>query len=167
MNQGKIQQIAAPLNLYRQPANRFVAAFIGSPPMNFLTVSVKGAQLVHPAFTVPLSKEWEQALAKPLQGRITPHQNHPVTFGIRPEHIELGQRPGSIPATVTQIEALGSETFVLAQLLNSNSKPAASSLQIRVSADQPIQLGSTLQVNFPLAKIHLFDSHTEAAIRPT
>ncbi len=159
MNQGKIQQIAAPLDLYRQPANRFVAAFIGSPPMNFLTVTVKGAQLIHPAFAVPLSENWEKAIA--------PHQNHLITLGIRPEHVKLGQQPGSIPATVTQIEALGSETFVLAQLTNSDSTDTANSLQIRISADQPVQLGSTLQINFPLAKIHLFDSRTEAAIRPT
>ncbi|MGB3765903.1 MAG: ATP-binding cassette domain-containing protein [Phormidesmis sp.] len=158
MNQGKIQQIAAPLDLYRQPANRFVAAFIGSPPMNFLTVTARGAQLVHPAFTMPLSKEWEKAIA--------PQKSHPITFGIRPEHIELGQQPGSIPATITQIEALGSETFVLAQLPSSDSASSTHSLQIRISADQSVQPGSTLQISFPLNKIHLFDSHTESAIRP-
>ena len=158
MNRGKIQQIAAPLDLYRQPANRFVAAFIGSPPMNFLTVTAKGGQLVHPAFTVPLSKDWEKAIA--------PQKSHPITLGIRPEHIELGQQPRSIPATVTQVEALGSETFVLAQLPSSDAT-TTHSLQIRISADQSVQPGSTLQISFPLSKIHLFDSHTEAAIRPT
>ena len=162
MNKGKIQQIAAPLDLYSQPANRFVAAFIGSPPMNFLTVTAKGTQLVHPAFTVPLTNEWAKAIA--------PYQNHPVTLGIRPEHIALGQQPGSISATVTQIEALGSETFVLAQLPsenpNSKSEAIAHQLQIRIPADQPVEKGSILQINFPLAKLHLFDNQTEAAIRP-
>ena len=158
MNQGKIQQIAAPLDLYRQPANRFVAAFIGSPPMNFLTVTTKAGQIVHPAFSVPLSDEWKEA--------ISPHQNKPITLGIRPEHITLGQQPGSIAATVTQIEALGSETFVLAQLPNSDPK-ATKTLQIRIPADQPVQPGSILQINFPLEKVHLFDSNTEDAIRPS
>ena len=158
MNQGKIQQIAAPLELYRQPANRFVAAFIGSPPMNFLPVTVKGNQLVHPEFTIPLSDDWKQA--------VEPYQNQVMTLGIRPEHTELGQRPRSIPVTVTQIEALGSETFVLARLSNSPSEDPSSQIQIRISADQPVQPDSILQINFPLAKIHLFDSVTEAAIRP-
>ncbi|PZO22967.1 MAG: sugar ABC transporter ATP-binding protein [Leptolyngbya foveolarum] len=158
MNQGKIQQIAAPLDLYRQPANRFVAAFIGSPPMNFLTVSVKGTQLVHPAFTVPLSVAWEQAIA--------PYKDHLITLGIRPEHIELGQQPGSIPVTVTQVEALGSETFVLAQLPNSDRTVTATQIQIRIPADRPVHPGSILQVNFSLTKIHLFDSTTEDSIRP-
>lgn len=173
MNQGQIQQIAAPLDLYRQPANRFVAAFIGSPPMNFLSVTRKGTQLSHPAFTLPLTEPWQKALS--------PYKNQSITLGIRPEHIELGQRPGSIPVTVTQIEALGSETFVLAHLsdelsssdiLNSdayNSDPVDTSnqIQIRISADQPVQPGSVLQINFPLAKIHLFDTHTEKSIRPS
>ncbi len=156
MNQGKIQQVAPPLELYRQPANRFVAAFIGSPPMNFIPVTAKltaeSAQLVHPDFTVALPIEWKSAIA--------PHQNQTLTLGIRPEHITTGQTPGSIPISVTQMEALGSETYVLATL------PDTQILQIRISADQPVQIGSILQVAFPPSKIHLFDSLTEAAIRP-
>ncbi|MEL7226936.1 MAG: ABC transporter ATP-binding protein, partial [Cyanobacteria bacterium J06576_12] len=99
MNQGKIQQVAPPLELYRHPANRFVAAFIGSPPMNFLPVTVKAGQLVHPNFSVALPESWQSAIA--------PYTNQPLTLGIRPEHIALGQTPGSIPTTITQYEALG------------------------------------------------------------
>ncbi|PZO59925.1 MAG: sugar ABC transporter ATP-binding protein, partial [Phormidesmis priestleyi] len=79
---------------------------------------------------------------------------------IRPEHIETGQKPGAIPATVTHLEALGSETFVIATLADGHS------LQIRVAADQPVEIGSTLQISFPLPLIHLFDPVTELAIRP-
>ena len=164
MNQGKIQQIAAPLDLYNQPANRFVAAFIGSPPMNFLTVTAKGSQLVHPAFTLPLTDEWAKAIA--------PYQNQAIALGIRPEHIVLGQQPGAFSATVTQVEALGSETFVLAELFNEqpNSKPEAIApniIQIRIPADQPVEQGSILQISFPPTKIHIFDNQTEETIRPT
>ncbi|MGC1309700.1 MAG: sn-glycerol-3-phosphate ABC transporter ATP-binding protein UgpC [Phormidesmis sp.] len=161
MNQGKIQQVAPPLDLYRQPANRFVAAFIGSPPMNFLTVTAKltaeAAQLIHSAFTLALPSSWKKAIA--------PYQNQPLTLGIRPEHIQPGQRPGSIPATVTQLEALGSETFVVATLCGSS--PANPPLQIRIPADQPIDIGSIVQISFPPEKLHLFDNQTQAAIRPT
>ncbi len=156
MNQGQIQQVAPPLELYRQPANRFVAAFIGSPPMNFIPVTAKltadAAQLVHPDFAVALPAEWRDAIA--------PYQNQPLTLGIRPEHIATGQTPGSIPITVTQLEALGSETYILATLPNNQT------LQARIPADQPIQLGSILQVSFPPAQIHLFDPTTEVAVRP-
>ena len=157
MNQGKIQQIAAPLDLYRQPANRFVAAFIGSPPMNFLPVTAKGTQLIHPTFTLSLSDAWQQTLGA--------YRGQSLTLGIRPEHIELGQRPGSIPVTVIQVEALGSETFVLAQLPNDSASATDSQLQIRISADQLVEPGSVLQINFPLQKIHLFDNKTEESIR--
>ena len=162
LNKGQIQQIAAPLDLYNHPANRFVAAFIGSPPMNFLTVTAKGNQLVHSAFSIPLNSEWEDAIA--------PYQNQPITLGIRPEHIALGQQPGSTTATISQIEALGSETFVLAQLPsenpNSEVEAIAHPLQIRVPADQPVEQGGTLQISFPLTKLHLFNHSTEEAIRP-
>ena len=156
INQGKIQQVAPPLELYRQPANRFVAAFIGSPPMNFIPVTAKltaeSAQLVHSDFTVALPVEWKSAIA--------PYANQTLTLGVRPEHITTGQTPGSIPISVTQMEALGSETYILASL------PDTQTLQIRISADQPVQLGSILQVAFPPGKIHLFDDITGTAIRP-
>ncbi len=156
MNQGEIQQVAPPLTLYHRPANRFVAAFIGSPPMNFLPVVVKAKQLVHPAFAIALPPDWQQVTAR--------YQNQTLTLGIRPEHIEIGQRPSSIPATVTQFEALGSETFAVVTLTaNAHSQTC---LQIRIDADQPVDIGSTLQISFPPKKLHLFDSLTGAAIRP-
>ena len=162
MNQGKIQQAAPPRELYRQPANRFVAAFIGSPPMNFLPVSVRAQQLVHERFTLALPQIWQSAIA--------PYSNQPLTLGIRPEHIAIGQTPTAIPALVTQYEALGSETFATLTLETTLptelSQLPANPLQIRVPADQPIERGSILQISFPPEKIHLFDTQTEQAIRP-
>jgi multiple sugar transport system ATP-binding protein len=55
MNQGQILQVAAPLEIYRRPVNRFVAEFIGSPPMNFLTVDYcEPLEIIHPAFRLPV-----------------------------------------------------------------------------------------------------------------
>ncbi|MEL6937789.1 MAG: ATP-binding cassette domain-containing protein [Cyanobacteria bacterium J06598_1] len=162
LNQGEIQQIAPPLELYRRPANRFVAAFIGSPPMNFLPVTVRAGQLVHPSFTIALPDAWKSAIA--------PYPNQSLTLGIRPEHIVIGQSHTAIPALITQYEALGSETFATATLDTTLpldlSAHTRNPLQIRVPADQPIERGSTLQITFPPDKIHLFDQNTEAAIRP-
>ena len=67
MHQGRIQQVAPPLEIYRNPANRFVAAFIGSPPMNFLPVTVRANQLTHAAFSIALPTHWQSAIA-PLPG---------------------------------------------------------------------------------------------------
>ncbi|MGB7088215.1 MAG: ABC transporter ATP-binding protein [Phormidesmis sp.] len=177
MKQGEIQQVAPPLELYRYPANRFVAAFIGSPPMNFLRVTVKAAQLVHPAFTVALPTQWHSRLA--------PYQNQSLVLGIRPEHIDVGQRPGSVATTVTQLEALGSETFVVADVVSPiaaepetkqdtqlDTEPNAAllthqtRLQIRISAEQFAEIGSILHLSFPANKIHLFDPATDSALRP-
>ena len=160
MNQGKIQQVAPPLELYRNPANRFVAAFIGSPPMNFLAVTVRAGQLVHPSFSIALPEDWRSAIA--------PYTNQSLTLGIRPEHIALGQTPGSVAATITQYEALGSETFAIATLpVNPQTDPPEpTTLQIRIPAEHLIEKGSTLQITFPTEKIHLFDPTTETAICP-
>ncbi|EDX85485.1 TOBE domain family [Synechococcus sp. PCC 7335] len=159
MNAGKIQQVDPPLALYRQPANRFVAAFIGSPPMNFLPVTVKAGQLVHPSFTVAVPDDW------PLHT----YNNQQITLGIRPEHIAVGQTPGAFPATVIQFEALGSETFAVVTLAQSAGsrnvdRAASQSLQVRISADLPIEQGSVLQLSFPTEKIHLFDDESGRAI---
>lgn len=159
MNQGKIQQVAPPLEIYRNPANRFVAAFIGSPPMNFLPVTVRAGQLTYSAFTLALAADWRLA--------VEPYTHQSITLGIRPEHIAIGQSPGSFPAIVTQLEALGSETFVMAKLFPEAVDPARNpQIQIRISADQPVEIGSTLQISFPTDKIHLFDDVTESAVRP-
>ncbi|MEL6816686.1 MAG: ATP-binding cassette domain-containing protein [Cyanobacteria bacterium J06598_3] len=164
MNQGKIQQVAPPLELYQTPANRFVAAFIGSPPMNFLSIAVRAQQLIHPAFTLALPSFWQPAIA--------PYTQQTLTIGIRPEHITIGKTPTSFPAVITHLEALGSETFVVARLSSeattetTATDPNNHPIQIRISADQPAKIGNTLQINFPINKIHLFAPATGIAIRP-
>jgi multiple sugar transport system ATP-binding protein len=167
MNQGKIQQVAPPLEIYRHPANRFVAAFIGSPPMNFLPVTLRASQLVHAAFSLALPANWQQAIAPYSQSTAAASlANPPFILGIRPEHIAIGQCTSSFPAIVTQLEALGSETFVVAKLSPDDKPTTNPPIQIRVCADQPIEIGSTLQISFPIDKIHLFDATTDLAIRP-
>ncbi|MEL7223277.1 MAG: ATP-binding cassette domain-containing protein [Cyanobacteria bacterium J06576_12] len=159
MNEGILQQVAPPLELYRNPANRFVAAFIGSPPMNFLPVTVQLGQLIHSAFTVSLPESWRDVIA--------PYTGNSLTLGIRPEHIVLSQGEDSFPAIVTQYEALGSETFAKATL-----SPTATDeidnpqIQIRLPAEQAIEIGKLLKIALPIDKIHLFEPETGAAIKP-
>ena len=164
MNAGQIQQIAAPLELYSQPANRFVAEFIGSPPMNFLSVQVKAPLLIqHPQFRLTLPEYWEAAL-KSYDGRS-------LTLGIRPEHLSVSlPAPKNISVKVDRIEALGSQTYLTVSLTNSESDVPGSpfaqmqSLQIQIEPDRPVRLGEILWLSIAVDKIHLFDSDTTLRI---
>jgi multiple sugar transport system ATP-binding protein len=170
MNAGQIQQVAAPLTLYHQPANRFVAEFIGSPPMNFLPVQVKGLLLQHSHFRLTLPSSWETVL-QPYSGR-------ELTLGIRPEHLSLSlPAPKNLPVRVSRVEALGSETYLTVDLAEppSWSDPPMNgaahapnglppSLQVRIQPDQSIA-ESPLWLALATDKLHLFDSEG-LAIRP-
>ena len=158
MNAGQIQQIAAPLELYSQPANRFVAEFIGSPPMNFLSVQVKAPLLIqHPQFRLTLPESWEAAL-KPYDGRS-------LTLGIRPEHLSVSlPAPKNLSVKVDRIEALGSQTYLTVSLTEANSSESSvfqsQPLQVQIEPDRPVSLGETLWLSIAADKIHLFDSET-------
>ena len=95
MQDGNIEQIGSPLELYDHPANRFVAGFIGAPSMNFLGAGIDGGQLRIGPY--------------PVQGNVA--ATGEVTFGIRPEHLTLAQ--GGIPMTVAVVEPTGPETHVI------------------------------------------------------
>jgi len=153
MNAGQIQQCATPLELYRRPANRFVAAFIGSPPMNFLPVQVHAPLLVsHPDFRLTLPGEWEDTL-KPYDGQA-------VILGVRPEHFTLSSpAPKNLQVHVRRIEALGSETYLAVQF-------GPDLLQVRVEPDRTFEIGEKLWLAIAPDKVHLFDATTDAALFP-
>jgi multiple sugar transport system ATP-binding protein len=168
MNAGQIQQVAAPLELYNRPANRFVAEFIGSPPMNFMSVQVKAPLLIqHPHFRLTLPEVWEKAL-QPYDGRT-------ITLGIRPEHLSVSlPAPKNLPVQVERVEALGSETYLSVRFPEVISFPEVSSavdpsnlrqpLQIRTESDRPVRLGETLWLAITPEKVHFFDDVTGLAI---
>jgi multiple sugar transport system ATP-binding protein len=93
LRDGDLQQVDAPSTLYHQPANVFVAGFIGSPAMNMLSVSVDGSVKIAGA---------EIRIGQALRG--------PTTIGFRPETVTIGDGP--IPARIRVVEDLGSEVFV-------------------------------------------------------
>ncbi|WP_315874614.1 ABC transporter ATP-binding protein [Thermocoleostomius sinensis] len=156
MNAGQIQQVARPLELYNHPANRFVAEFIGSPPMNFIPVQVKAPLLIqHAQFRLTLPESWEAAL-RPYDGRS-------VTLGIRPEHLSVSlPAPKNIPVRVERVEALGSETYLSVQIAEtlSGSPP----LQVRIESERPTSIGESLWLSIAPDKIHLFEPDTGEAI---
>lgn len=159
MNAGQIQQLASPLELYDRPINRFVAEFIGSPPMNFLSVQVKAPLLiVHSQFRMTLPEIWEPVLQK--------YDGQTLMLGIRPEHLSIGvPAPKNLLVEVHRVEALGHETY-LAVKPAGLTEAESTLLQARVGADQRIRLGEELWLAIAPDKIHLFDAQTELAIAP-
>lgn len=158
MNAGQIQQIASPLELYNRPANRFVAEFIGSPPMNFLPVQFKAPLLItHAQFRLTLPEVW----AIPLQH----YDGQTLILGIRPEHLSVGlPAPKNLPVQVELVEALGSETYLAVRLIGADA--SSPTLQARVEPDRPVQMGEQLWLSIAPDKLHLFDAETELAIIP-
>ncbi len=158
MNAGQIQQIASPLELYNHPANRFVAEFIGSPPMNFLAVQFKAPLLItHPQFRLTLPEAWATVL-KPYDGQT-------LTLGIRPEHLNIGAAaPKNLPVQVELVEALGSETYLAVRFVGASEETAL--LQARIEPDRAIRLGEELWLSISADKIHFFDHVTGQAIAP-
>ena len=110
MKGGLIQQIGSPLTLYNEPANRFVAGFIGSPPMNFCNVTIKeeGGKLIadEGSFTIEITGRYA--------GSLKNYVGKDVTFGIRPEDLHaIGSREASvITAKAEVVEPLGAETHL-------------------------------------------------------
>ena len=158
MNAGQIQQLASPLELYNHPANRFVAEFIGSPPMNFLPVQFKAPLLItHPQFRLTLPEAWATVL-KAYDGQT-------LTLGIRPEHLNIGAAaPKNLPVQVELVEALGSETYLAVRFVGASDEMAL--LQARIEPDRAIRLGEELWLSISADKIHFFDQATGQAIAP-
>ncbi|MEM9817596.1 MAG: ABC transporter ATP-binding protein [Cyanobacteria bacterium P01_D01_bin.6] len=153
MNAGQIQQCATPLELYRRPANRFVASFIGSPPMNFLPVQFSAPLLItHRDFRLTLPEAWADTLQA--------YDGQSIVLGIRPEHLSLSApATQNLPVTVKRIEALGSETYLAVQF-------GQDILQVRVEPDRTFAIGEEVWLAIAPDKIHFFDSQSEAAIFP-
>ncbi len=101
MSMGYVQQIGTPLELYDNPANVFVASFIGLPPMNFFDMKVTGGKLVSPDMVVDLTPD-EQRTLRSYEGKV-------ITLGMRPENIGQG---GNIVMKVSANENLGHNTLV-------------------------------------------------------
>ncbi|MGF1478304.1 MAG: ABC transporter ATP-binding protein [Cyanophyceae cyanobacterium] len=155
MNEGEIQQIAAPLELYNRPANRFVAEFIGSPPMNFIPVKFAAPLLItHHQFRCTLAETWFEALA--------PYDGRSLLLGVRPEHFSLSRpAPKNLSVQVDLVEALGNDTYLSVHPVD---EPEFS-LQVRISPENQVRRGEKIWLSLDLDKIHFFNPQTNHAIR--
>jgi len=155
MNDGVIEQMAQPIELYENPANTFVAGFIGAPSMNFLPATVTG---IEAGLGLRLSSGDELPIPQDREGRYGPYKDKPVTFGIRPEHMEGGdQGPATLSLTPTVIEPLGPHTLLLGEIEGARVTP-------QVDAHYPAAPGQACSITVDMTQMHLFDSDTGRAI---
>ena len=160
MKDGYVQQVDTPQNLYNKPCNLFVAAFIGSPQMNFFDAlcRVEGNQVIlqigSSKFPVPEDK------AKPLiHGG---YNGKTVILGIRPENVneaapENMDKEATISANVKFYELLGAEVYLYFDL-------EGMQMTARTPATTSLKAGSKAQFSLDMNKIHVFDKDTEMTI---
>ncbi|WP_211474441.1 ABC transporter ATP-binding protein [Collimonas humicola] len=139
---GIVQQVGSPLELYAQPANRFVAGFIGSPKMNFIE-----AQTTADASAILLANQRQVKVQPPRAG--LPGQGEAVTLGIRPEHVTLSKN-GAIEGEIEVIERLGSETYIHLNI------GLALPLVIKVAGNSTVRLHEKIAVDLMADQCHLF-----------
>ena len=156
MNAGRVVQIGAPLEVYWNPADTFVARFLGAPPMNLITLPVRTmADRVMAgmgAATAPLTQWHPQRLA--------PHVGHTLTLGVRAEDLQLGDPPaahGVMHGQVDAVEPLGAETLVLV---------AVDGVEVtaRLGRHVTTRVGDQVTLHFAPSAVHLFDPATSRAI---
>ncbi len=146
---GVIEQHGSPLDIYNRPVNRFVAGFIGSPKMNFLTVAVAASQ----AESVVLNLAGKQLT---LPQRVPVGQGTQLTLGVRPEHIVAdgahdahgGVSLGTF--TVVHVERLGGQTIAYGNLDDKQS------LTVALDGQRTIAAGDKPSVSIPAERCHLF-----------
>jgi len=142
---GRIEQVGAPLDLYRDPDNRFVAGFIGSPSMNFLKGTVKGGLVEVPA------------LGRPVATSVVPEDGTEVILGVRPEHITLDQAGDGLRVDLT--EALGGVSYTHL------TAPSGEQIIVEERGDDRAREGDAVAIQFEPERAYLFDAKTEARIR--
>lgn len=164
MNNGSIMQVDEPLRIYDNPANMFVAGFIGSPPMNFFKGSVlnqdgqfffiestAGGQ----GFKIPIDKRLAAAARR--------YAGQPIVFGIRPENIADASHSSTaaglpeVQAAVEVAEPMGAETFIY---LNTGHH----SFIAKVASGARYKIGDSMQIAFDMSKAHLFDPQSEEVV---
>lgn len=158
MNDGYIQQIGTPREIYVKPANFFVAKFIGSPSMNSLNCHLTENGLVFGEKSLPLPAQIHSNLSN------LGYLNKDLIMGIRPENIYLNQdgeaEPGMMQKVESQVDIAefnGSETLIH---FNLNDSPMIS----RVHTLEDFQIGDPITFYFDLSHVHFFDAETELRI---
>ncbi len=146
MNDGVAEQIGTPREVYRSPATRFVAGFIGSPAMNFVDAvpADDGNSVAAFGINIPVP-------TGSLLGGASP-----VDVGVRPEHLHLDPDAGDIRLTVEAVENLGNDTIIYGRTDASEREPIA----VRIEGDHDFASESVILIRLDPKTVHLFDPAT-------
>ncbi len=142
MRQGAIEQVGAPLEVFRRPLNTFVATFLGSPPMNLVPVSINSGRYTLGGLS---------HLGAPVdQGALV--------LGVRPHQIQLGPASArALPARIESIERLGARALLRLALREAE-------LSVEVDGASDFERGAGVSVAWPPSELHWFDAHTGARV---
>ncbi len=143
---GNIEQVGAPMDLYRDPDNKFVAGFIGSPAMNFMdgTVVDGGVEIPNLKTTIPVKIA-------------TAYKGHAVSAGLRPEHLTIDPKGDTL--TVDMTESLGGVSYAYL------SGATGERIIVEERGDDRVNEGDTVGLSFEPKRLYLFDAETEQRIR--
>jgi len=147
MNGGRVEQYGTPLELYQHPSTKFVAGFIGSPKMNFISGKVKAIEADHLVLTLS-----DGSTTKAFVDATNCNLDDVVTFGVRPEHLSEIQAPSNgLQATVTLVEQLGESSYLYLKLDDGTE------LVMRTSGDSTTTIGEKIEIGFNAADGHVFN----------
>lgn len=146
LRDGRIEQVGAPMDLYRDPDNKFVAGFIGSPAMNFLDCDIADGAAHHSALSTPI----------PLTNSV-PADAKKVTVGIRPEHIEVDRNSDACSVDLT--EALGGVSYVYLLAANGDK------LIVEERDDHRSAMGEKIGISVRPDRAMMFDPETGLRLR--
>ncbi|MBI4356118.1 MAG: sn-glycerol-3-phosphate ABC transporter ATP-binding protein UgpC [Candidatus Omnitrophica bacterium] len=159
MKDGLIQQVADPMTIYDHPVNKFVASFIGNPPMNFL----RGRMLRQSGKLYFDEGRFKIKVIDEMAAKLAAYTGKPMLFGIRPEDIYdklfvSESVPENIaPATVEVVEPMGSEVYLYL-------RAGSHTLIARVGAHDRPEINQDIDLVFDMSQVHFFDPDTEQAI---
>ncbi|KKX33146.1 sn-glycerol-3-phosphate ABC transporter ATP-binding protein UgpC [Rhizobium sp. LC145] len=150
LNQGRVEQQGTPMELYRKPANLFVAAFIGSPAMNILdgTVEADGGE--------PAARLGDgTAVRISADRKVKPGQR--IKVGLRPEHLSPGAGRGALAGQTLLVEPTGAQTHVVFDL-------AGQAVTAVVDGEYPARYGVRFQASIAAEQVHVFDRESGIAL---
>jgi len=144
MNDGEIQQIGTPLEVYDWPENVFVSGFIGNPPMNLFRGTVEGDMFTAPGLALKIPEKY--------LANISSYQNESIILGIRPEHFSIPSGSSNEPviAEISANEFLGDHSLVYLQIAGMGY---VTSVKQKISQS----IGDSLEVYFNMNRIYFFD----------
>jgi multiple sugar transport system ATP-binding protein len=178
MRAGIIQQVGSPQHLYENPANLFVAGFIGSPSMNFLPATIEGDEVVSPLGRATMPDDVRQEVHGSASGRN-------IILGIRPEHFEdaklVGDKPGGRFTTrIDLVESMGSDVYAyfavqgegahaadleeLAKDTGQDMTSMETQITARLDAAARVAADHEAELWYDTSKMHVFDANSGAKL---